>query len=212
MIFKKYKFLIFTIIIGIFILVIFNPFNKVKSETIEPMLEIKEPKNIVLNTEYYVDIKGMVNVPGVYKVNENERVIDVIEKANGLKENADTSLINLSKKVNDEMVIIIYSKEEVSNNNKVNEIVKIVEKECICPEIKNDSCVNNNLVSDNGYISLNNSTFEELTSIPGLGESKAKSILEYRSKNNGFKSIDELMNVSGIGEKVFEKIKVYFSL
>lgn len=212
MIFKKYKFLIFTIIIGIFILVIFNPFNKVKSETIEPMLEIKEPKNIVLNTEYYVDIKGMVNVPGVYKVNGNERVIDVIEKANGLKENADTSLINLSKKVNDEMVIIIYSKEEVSNNNKVNEIVKIVEKECICPEIKNDSCVNNNLVSDNGYISLNNSTFEELTSIPGLGESKAKSILEYRSKNNGFKSIDELMNVSGIGEKVFEKIKVYFSL
>lgn len=215
MIFKKYKLLILGAFIILLLVIIFNNVKKVNSQTIEPVLEIKEDE--VEPEFFYVDIKGMINNPGVYKINSDKRVIDVINEAGGLKENADTSLINLSKKVMDEMVIIIYSKDEIENTSKKQEIVKIVEKECVCPEIKNDSCINTNknadsFISDSGYISLNNSTLEELTSIPGLGEAKAKSIIEYRSKNSYFKSIDELMNVSGIGEKLFEKIKVYFSL
>lgn len=215
MFFKKYKIIGLIVGLGIIILLIFGGSRDVKSETIEPILEIKEEKKIEIQEYYYVDIKGMVNNPGVYKVNNDERVIDVINKAGGLTDEADTSLINLSKKVKDEMVIIIYSKEEVLNSNPPNEIIKIVEKECMCSEINNDSCINvalDSSISDSGYISLNKATLEELTSVPGLGESKAKSILEYRSLNNGFKTIDELLNVSGIGEKVFEKIKIYFSL
>ena len=62
--------------------------------------------------------------------------------AGGFTKNADTSLLNLAKKVTNEMVIIIYTKEEVKNANKMDTVVKIIEKECVCPEINNDACLN----------------------------------------------------------------------
>jgi DNA uptake protein ComE-like DNA-binding protein len=80
-------------------------------------------------------------------VNKNSRIIDVIEKAGDLKKNADTSIINLSKKVKDEMYIIIYTKEEISSYkermNSSSEIINEVEEKIICPDSDNDGCLNN---------------------------------------------------------------------
>ena len=173
----------------------------------------KEEKNY-LN----VEIKGFVKNPGVYKLEEGSIVKDVIDKSGGLKDGADISITNLSKKINDEMVIIIYSEEEINNSRKNPSVVKYVDKECSCPILMNDTCITEvitnsegNVVST-GKVSLNSATIEELTNLPGIGESKAIKILEYRDNNNGFKSIEEIKNVKGIGNSIYEKIKDYITL
>lgn len=176
----------------------------------EPELEAEEPeiKNV------YVDIKGAVALPGVYEIEENKKVIDVIELAGGFTEQADTSLVNLAKKVENEMVIIIYTSDEVRKATAENSIAKIVDKQCICPEIKNDACINNNTTesspnkeTNTQKINLNTATLEELQTLSGIGESKAKAIIEYRETNGFFQTIEELMEVSGIGEALYEKVK-----
>jgi len=177
----------------------------------------EECNNVVKETnieEYYVDIKGEVTNPGVYKVDSNLRINDVITISGGLTKNADISLLNLSKKIVDEMNIKIYSKEEVKNALKdikeptVIEIIKEIEKECICPD-NNDACINEEEKESN-LININTATKEELMTITGIGDSKANSIIEYR-KTNKFNIIDDIKNVSGIGDSVFEKIKSYIT-
>jgi len=178
----------------------------------------EECNNIVEQTnieEYYVDIKGEVNNPGVYKVDNNLRINDVITIAGGLTKNADISLLNLSKKIVDEMNIKIYSKEEVKNALKdikeptIIEVIKEIEKECICPD-NNDACINEE-EKESDLININTATKEELMTITGIGESKANSIIEYR-KTNKFNIIDDIKNVSGIGNSVFENIKNYITV
>ena len=160
---------------------------------------------------YLVDIKGAINNPGVYKVPVGTRVNDVINAAGGLTDNADTSLINLSKLVIDEMVIIIYTKDEVQNSNLVNTVIKVVEKECVCPNIENDSCINDKITdtitNGSGKVNINTASMEELSKLDGIGESKAQAIIKYREENGNFKTIEDITNVSGIGSSVYEKIK-----
>lgn len=168
-----------------------------------------EKKNTYRNTStVFVDIKGAVKNPGVYEVSSNSRIIDVIKKAGNLKKNADTSIINLSKKVKDEMYIIIYTKEELSDyKEKIipsSKIVKEVEEKIICPDTDNDGCINNS--SSSYKININNASLSELSSLTGIGEGKAKKIIEYREKNK-FENIEDIKNVPGIGNSLYEKIK-----
>lgn len=160
----------------------------------------------------FVDIKGAVVTPGVYEIESNKKVIDVITLAGGLTEYADTSLINLAKKVTNEMVVIIYTKEEVEKAKQEEPIIKIIEKECICPEIKNDSCLENSKENtkeetNSKKVNINTATLEELQSLDGIGESKAKSIIKYREEHGIFVKIEDLLNISGIGESLYESIK-----
>ena len=162
----------------------------------------------------YVEIKGAVLNPKVYKIEENSIVNDLIEKSGGLLDNADISVNNLSKRLHDEDVVIIYTKEEIQELTHNITSVKYIEKECVCPKITNNSCIdtkyvidNNEIINETNKISLNSSTKEELMTLPGIGEQKALKIIEYREKNNGFKSIEEITNVNGIGKSMYEKIK-----
>lgn len=212
--YKKYI-LIILIILG-FIFILLN--KKIDDEIIleESNLETKEEINEeVVNIK--VDIKGAVKNPGVYEVGENSRVSDVIALSGGLTDEADTSVINLSKNVIDEMVIIIYTKDEINEMKKGSTSIKYIEKECICPKLENDACIedkidnvpleeesNNDL---NDKISLNNASLDELMTLDGIGEKKAQAIIDYRNKNNGFKSIEEILEVDGIGSTAYEKIK-----
>ena len=164
-----------------------------------------------------VEIKGEVENPGVYTITKGSRVEDLLKKVK-LKKTASLEFNNLSKKLNDEDVVIIYSDLEIKNFQNGNTAVKYVEKECICPSIKNISCFNNavtnldGLINNTGKVSLNSALIDELITLPGIGEAKAKLIIEYREQNNGFKDIEEIMNIKGIGEKMFEKIKPYITL
>lgn len=176
-------------------------------------LEISEPISDKESKEekVYVDIKGNVVNPGIYEVMSNARVNDVINASGGLLGNANTKFINLSKKVFDEMVIIIYSNEEILEFNKSKETE---EKECICENTINDACtIENNISEENksSLININTADIELLTSLPGIGEAKAKSIIKYRDEVGKFELIEDLMEVSGIGESVYSKVKDFIT-
>lgn len=200
--------------ISIFLIIKYKPKSKKESkkETIEKnIVEEKEKVKEEKEEEYKVDIKGAVITPGLYSLPKSSRVIDVINKAGGLKDNANTTPINLSLKIKDEMVIIIYTNEEVENFAKAKEKEARMIKECNeFNNLRNDACINtksNKETKVEGKININTATKEELNTLPGIGSSKAKSIIEYREKVNGFKEIDELKKVEGIGEELFAKIK-----
>lgn len=165
-----------------------------------------------------VEIKGAVINPGVYTLNKDSTISELVKKASGLENDADISVTNMAKRLEDEDVVIIYSKDEINEMKKGNTSVKYVDKECICPMINNvslfDEAVNNldGIIIDTGKVSLNSATKEELMTLPGIGESKANLIIEYRENNNGFKTTEEIMNVKGIGKSMYEKIKGYIIL
>ena len=210
----------------------FNVDKKVKTKTDSIVFENSniEKEEIIENDnlEYiYVDIKGEVSVPGVYSISNDKRVVDAINLAGGFKENADTSLLNLSMKLKDQMVIIVYSKEEV-NNIKNEETEEIIEEKDICNiPIQNDSCIINTvetvvipeLKNDldiskdlNTKININTASKEELITLPKIGNVKADAIISYRKDNGNFNSIDEIKNVKGIGDSLFEAIKDYITI
>lgn len=175
----------------------------------------KEKEEVKEESKYKVDIKGQINNPGIYEVPISSRVIDVINLAGGLTVNADTSVINLSKKVIDEMVIIVYSKEEVTNFKKTKEIEQQVQEQCIQKDensLKNDACISSNKNTTTNKVSINNASTEELMTLPGIGESKAKDIIDYRTKNGPFKKLEDLKNIPGIGENVYNNLKENITL
>ena len=184
--------------------------------------------NFLVNEEskqpeiYKVDIKGEVNKPGTYEVDASKRVIDVIALADGLTKNADTRANNLSLKVYDEMVIVIYSKEQISKFKQTMEEENLIMENCqkMINGIQNNSCIekenstsnNNGLSIKEDKISINKASVDELMKIPGIGSSKAESIVKYRNTNGDFKSIEQIKNVDGIGEGLYAKIKDYITL
>ena len=212
---KKYIIGITIWVFSIFIIFITNYFNQTEVVNAEPIIEEKKEVEEV-EEKIKVEIKGAVNGPGVYELNNDSRVIDIINLAGGLTENADISLINLSKKLTDEMVIIIYTREEIENynNSKIKTEYVYIEVNN-CPDPINDACikeyeeekVNNDDSNEDKIININKASIEELTTLSGIGESKAKLIIEYREQNGNFKNIEELSNVKGIGESLIEKIK-----
>ena len=141
-----------------------------------------------------VEIKGEVKKPDVYTLNENAIVKELIEAAGGLTENAELSNINRAKKLQNHELIYI------ANKNDANK-----EMSNISSEVKSN---NNKVQVENGKkVNINTATLEDLKTLNGIGDSKAKSIIEYREQNGGFKSIEDIKNVTGIGEKMFERIK-----
>ena len=203
----------FIILIGIISIIIFNSLKKDNKKDVKEDL-VLEDKKLQKKEEkeelYKVDIKGQVINPGIYELKTSSRVIDVINMAGGLTEEADTSVINLSKKITDEMVIIIYSYAEVEDFSKTKEIEKQVQEKCTKNEIysiQNDACISISSNEINGLININTATKEELMNLQGIGESKAKDIIKYREENEQFNSIEDIKKVPGIGDNLFASIK-----
>lgn len=189
---------------------------KIKKETTKKDSTVTEEQPEKEIEEYMVDIKGEVVTPGIYKLKKSSRVIDVIEKAGGLTQNADTTVINLSKKITDEMVIIIYSKQEVKNWIKTKEQEDYLEEKCKISEegkVENDACLEGEKeeTSSQTKVNINTATKEELMTLSGIGESKAEEIITYR-KSTPFKTIEDLKNVSGIGDATYEQIKNHITV
>ena len=152
----------------------------------------------------------------------SSELFEVIEKAGGLLEEADTSIINLARRVEDGDLIIIYTKEEVANSNILEKetVIKVIDQECVCPNIQNDGCINDEIEEtitnaneeQSGIININTASKEELMTISGIGDAKAEAIIKYREENDGFDTIEDIMNVSGIGEALFNQIKDYITV
>ena len=184
---------------------------------------VKETKKI------YVDVKGAVNKQGVYLLEEGDIVEDAIKAAGGLTNKGTTININLSKKIQDQMVIYIYTNTELNKLKKEKQVdtKENVENEiCNCPSYDINTCEGSSLVvnEDNAYnsennndikdnkVNINTATKEQLLSLSGIGESKAVAIVDYRNNNGLFKRIEDIKNVSGIGEALFAKIKDFITV
>ena len=165
----NYKKLIFPtilliLLIGSFTYLFFTIKNiERKTENIsENKVEEKIDKNENEIPEYiYVDVKGEVANPGVYKLNIGSRVIDAVKESGGVTKKANTRFINLSKLLNDGDVIVVYSTEEIENAKKEN--IVYIETPCVCEEVKNDACYkdvdeesDNNSQTTNTKININN--------------------------------------------------------
>ncbi len=132
-----------------------------------------------------IDIKGEVNRPGVYEVDESVRVIDVIKKAGGFTDEADESKINLAQKVTDEMVIFVPMVGDETNQD----------------------FASFNSATDSDKINVNRATLEQLTTLNGIGPKKAEAIIDYREEHGPFRQLEDMLNITGIGEKTFASFK-----
>lgn len=191
-----------------------NAVVQAKDEVITTDTKVKETNS------FYVDIKGFVKTPGVYLVSDDNIVQDVINLAGGLKSGASTNNINLSEKVKEEMVIYVFSKKELKKNNQTNLsdtscTTKVIEvNKCDTPSTNSTQTSNSTSSkpsSQNTLVNINTASKEELMTIPNIGASKADAIIIYRAETK-FNSIEDIMNVSGIGESVFVKIKDHITV
>ncbi|MCI1934757.1 MAG: hypothetical protein GX481_03100 [Atopobium sp.] len=137
-----------------------------------------------------VDVEGAVALPGVYELSiEQPRVRDAVSMANGLTAEADTSSLNLAELLSDGQKIYVPHQGEVLQAAPA------------------DSAVSSSASSGSSKVNINTAGSADLQTLSGVGEATAKAIIEDREQNGSFASIEDIMRVTGIGEKKFEKIK-----
>ncbi|KIL46063.1 helix-hairpin-helix domain-containing protein [Jeotgalibacillus campisalis] len=136
-----------------------------------------------------VDVKGAVHSPGVYEMKEGDRVTDVLKLAGGETQEADMKAVNLSQRLQDEMVIYVPSAGEDM------------------PAVTSSTGSEAGEAGQSQKININTADASVLENIPGVGPAKAQAIMVYRETEGDFKTIEEIKNISGIGDKTFDKMK-----
>ena len=139
----------------------------------------------------FIEVKGAVSRPGVYELQTGDRVLTAIELAGGYLSDSDSKAINHAQKVEDEMIIYV---------------------PVVGEEIENPPDAASTNSSGNALININKADIQGLTSLPGIGPAKAEAIISYREENGGFKSVQDLTEVTGIGQKTFEKLESYITV
>lgn len=150
----------------------------------------EDEKADVLPVVFIVDVKGAVVHPGVYTLEEGDRLIDAINAAGGYLAEADTRLINHALKLSDEMLIYI----PVLGEEPIEEHTVIQTTEATSAD-------------SGGKVNINTASESELTTLNGIGPAKAAAIIQYREEQGLFQSPEDLMQISGIGQKTFEKLQ-----
>lgn len=182
--------------------------NEKESQNIieQQNLEIEENKQEESSKEtkkIIVHVSGAVQNEGVIELEENSRIADAIEKAGGFREDAYTKDVNLAYKLEDGMKIYIPTIEE-----KENEKTNVIVESNIETENNNSSYSNaSDGKNTNSKVNINTASKEELDTLPGIGPSTAEKIINYRKEKGKFKSIEEIKDVSGIGDSKYENIK-----
>lgn len=149
----------------------------------ESILQESEEQELIY---WVVDVKGAVAKPGIYEVAKNMRVQDAVDLAGGLLPNAETRQLNFAQHLADQMLIYVPVEGEESE---------------IHPPLDSAS------EADTGKININTADEQELLALPGIGEKKASQIVSYRTENGSFATVEDLMEVSGIGQKTFDALK-----
>lgn len=175
--------------------------EKGTSEVTEEIPSEEDSKGLESEVEevklLYVYVCGAIQYPGVYTLPEGSRICDLFEMAGGFTEDAATEYWNQARLLVDGEMLYVPTIEEAEKRQE--EGIKVSAGSAELKDINNT----------NGKTNLNTASLEELMNLPGIGEAKAKSILNYRQENGGFASIEELMNIEGIKEGVFSRIKEY---
>lgn len=141
---------------------------------------VSVPVSAATAAPLYVDVQGAVMTPGVYVLDADSRVVDAVAAAGGFREEANSSHINLARLVIDgEQLVVPTVNDERGGATAV----------------------------DDGLININSATASELEELPRIGEALASRIVAWREENGPFRTIDDLGNVSGIGEKMLETLR-----
>lgn len=180
----------FIVIIIVVVLFLFFTRDKDSADSASELNAILSEENadqaqeldVPVDTTAIIDVKGQVNKPGVYEMDIESRVNEVIEKAGGFTKDADQTQVNLAQKVQDEMVI---------------HIPKTGETAVQAPGEASDG---------SGKIRINQATQEEIETLNGIGPSKAEAIIQFREEHGLFKTPEDLLEISGIGEKTLENL------
>ncbi|MEW4284145.1 helix-hairpin-helix domain-containing protein [Priestia koreensis] len=156
-------------------------------------LKVKDKQKVQATTQQttvLVDVKGAVKTPGVYELAVGSRIRDAIRLSGGITNQGDKNAVNLALKLQDEMIVYV---------PKIGESESVVISSHTSPGTSSNT--------ENPLINLNTATPEELQQLDGVGPAKASAIIAYREENGPFQKIEDLMNVSGIGQKSFDKLK-----
>lgn len=192
--FFKYKTILLSSVLGILCIFLIAIFFKTTDdiEYTEPV-EVnnsvsanEEIEEVIDNAYIYVEIKGAVKHPDVYKISKDARIKDLIILGDPLP-NADLNSINQSEKLHDEKSVYVPVKGEV---------VDVIKSE----------------TSDKIVVNINTATKDELMRLNGVGEKKAETIIEYREENGLFNKKEDLMNIPGIGQKTFENLQEHIEI
>ncbi len=191
---REIKLLIICLVVVIIIVGFFMNDKKSQGELISDDLiidnKITEQETVKDNNIIKVHIDGCVQSPGMIELAEGSRIADAIDKVGGMTSNASTKNVNLAYVLQDGEKIHIPSVEEENSNLEQIQVISSA-----------------NTSSKNSKININKATLAELQKISGIGESTAKKIIEYRNINGKFKKIEELKQITGIGDKKYDIIK-----
>lgn len=203
---QKQKIILGIIIVIIIIVIGYYYINSTKevytSQNIESIVEenneIEEEETV--NETIVVHITGAVNKNGVMQVEEGARINDVIEVAGGITEDADLTDVNLAYIVQDGQKIYIPS---IDDKEIIEEIIT---------EEAGENVIEDEYYEEETIVNINTAGVGELITLPGIGESTAAKIVEYRKTNGKFKTIEDIKNVSGIGDAKFNTIKEFITV
>ena len=163
--------------------------------------ESEQQESLTVETEgqkFIVYVCGAVQVPDIYEMKAQERIADAISKAGGFSEEADKNYINLAEPVWDGMKIYIPTEQEVKEGYSEQPDTGGI-------TLRSQTGTNDGISS--AKININTADEEQLKKLNGIGDSRAKDIVEYRELHGGFKKIEDIMQVPGIKNGMFEKIK-----
>lgn len=169
--------------------------GKEETKATEDLKEDKAVEEQSQSEQVCVYVCGAVNNPGVYSLENGKRIGDAIAMAGGMKEDAAHDSLNQAELLTDAQMIRVLTVEEVQNG-KTNVTNENSEK----------------VAEDNGLVNINSATCDQLMALPGIGQNKADSIIAYREENGKFNSVEDIMNIAGIKEGVFNKIKDYITV
>lgn len=141
-----------------------------------------------------VYVCGQVRNPGVYELFRGERIVDAVAAAGGMSEQADEMYLNQAEILADEQKVRVPSKEETRNQG-------------MPAEEEADTASGAGYAAENGKVNLNTAGKTELMTLTGIGESRADAVIAYRKAKGGFKDVEEIKQVEGIKEGIFNKIK-----
>lgn len=169
--------------------------NELSESFIPTVIEKKNESSIQEEKDdiIYVHVCGSVVTPGVYELTNKARVLDAIIKAGGFKEDAAKDAINQAQLLFDGQRLYIPNQEDMAAGFNLVELNRNQDQD----------------KESGNQVNINVATKEELMNLPGIGESKAESIISYREEHNGFQSIEDIQKISGIKEAVFQKVKDY---
>ncbi|MGE7272935.1 helix-hairpin-helix domain-containing protein [Brevibacillus panacihumi] len=155
----------------------------------------------------YVDVKGQVQQPGLYELKAGMRVADAISLAGGSLPDADLDQINLAQPLTDGAAVVIPSKTAQSEDQSP----PVRPLPGMLPPLSADATgvtgTGSTSSQADSRVNLNTATAEELMTLPGIGQAKAQAIIAYRTEKKPFRTPEDLKNISGIGDKMYERLK-----